>query len=118
MERAGNTHFWFDWTVSTPVHIQPDTVGGFRPCGADGSSEPVEVAPGPIWWCFRQTSPTLADKELDQLRKSPDSRLWIASFVTYRNNEGRIRHARLCQIYNFEADRFERSRRESCDWFD
>ena len=63
-------------------------------------------------------TPILDGKELDQLQKSRDIRLWFASFVTYRNSEGKIRHARLCQIYNFEADRFERSRRESCDWFD
>jgi hypothetical protein len=119
MERAGNTHFWFDWTASTPVHIMPDMEGGFRPCGTDGpSNDSVEVAPGPVWWCFRQTSPTLGGKELGQLRTSRDSRLWFASFVTYRNSEGKIRHARLCRVYNFEAERFERSRGESCDWFD
>ena len=118
MDRAGNTYSWFEWVARVPEQIMPDVVGGSRPCGADASSSETEVAPGPIWWCFAQNSPTLGGPELDQLRKGSDSQLWFATFIQYRIGGGKLHHARLCQVYNFEADRFERSRRASCDWFD
>jgi len=117
MQRAGNTYFWFEWGARIPDQIMPDVEGGSRPCGMNEASE-AEVTPGPIWWCFRQSQPTLGSKELDQFRKASGNRLWFATFVTYRTGEGKVHHARLCQVYNFEADRFEISRRQSCDWFD
>ncbi|MBI5319359.1 hypothetical protein [Bradyrhizobium sp.] len=118
MERAGNTHFWFEWTSSIPTQIGPHVRGGFRPCGEDDAASPFEVAAGPVWWCFRQKFPTLSDGDLDQLKRVSDIRLWFTIFVTYRTGEGKVRHARLCQVYNFEADGFQRSRRGSCDSFD
>jgi hypothetical protein len=118
MERAGETHFWLDLTASSPVQIAADAQTRFFPCGAAESETAAEVVPGPAWWCFRQGWPLLDRQELDEIRKASDRRLWFATLVTYRIGEGKIRHARLCQVYNYEADRFERSRRESCDWFE
>lgn len=118
IERAGNSYFWFDLTVSTPVQVAAEARTRFFPCGTEWSSKPVEFARGPNWWCFQQTWPLLSSQDIDQLRKGADRKLWFAAFVKYRTGEDKVLHARLCQIYNFEADRFERSRRESCDWFE
>lgn len=118
IERAGNSYFWFDLTVSTPVQVAAEARTRFFPCGTERSLKPVEFARGPNWWCFRQTWPLLSSQDIDQLRKGADRKLWFAAFVKYRTGEDKVLHARLCQIYNFEADRFERSRRESCDWFE
>lgn len=118
IERAGNSHSWFDLTVSVPVQIMPEAKTNFFPCDAERSSNPAEVAPGPMWWCFLQRWPLLSSQDIDQLRKGSESRLWFATLIRYRIGEGKPLHARLCRVYNFEADRFERSRRESCDWFE
>lgn len=116
MESSRNTHFWLDWTVPVPQQIIPDTKSWFHPCGSESAGE-VEVI-GPTWWCFRQTSPTPDGNQLDRLRQSSDLRLWFAALITYRTGGGKIRHTRLCHVYNFQLGRFERSRRESCDQSD
>lgn len=113
----GISHFWLVRSARAPERIMPDAIVGFRPCGAESVASEAEAPPGPSWWCFKQEKPTFDEDALEQLRNPEETRLWFAALITFRTGNGRTGHARVCLVYNFEAGRFEKSRRGSCDRF-
>ena len=117
VELKGVSHSWLERTMSVPEQLIPEASGSFRPCGDQAVAREVEVLPGPSWWCFHQRLPTLDARAIGQLRNGEDPRLWFATLIVYRTEDGNFRRARLCKVYNFAASRFERSRRGTCDWF-
>jgi len=113
----GFSHSWLQRTASVPEQLVLEARGSFRPCGDHDVPLELEIMPGSSWWCFFQEWPTFDARELEQLRNGEDPRLWFATLIMYRTEDGISRRARVCQVYNFAAGRFEKSRRGTCDWF-
>lgn len=113
----GASHSWLVRSASAPMQITSETKGSWRPCGDQNVGSEVEVLPGSSWWCFHQILPTFDAQTLRQLRNAEEPRLWFATLIRFRTGDGRTLKARLCQVFNFAAGRFERSRRGTCDWF-